>query len=107
MDWDCSYYFGRWQKSTFKLPVPILDNFSCSIRHNTKDGRFLEVAKYIIWEECTMTPHHALSTVDRLFTDLTGSGLPFKGKVFVLDGDWRRIFLLRCMRTKELLSRPA
>ncbi|GBN36852.1 hypothetical protein AVEN_185588-1 [Araneus ventricosus] len=38
-----------------------------------------------------MTPHHALSTVDRLFTDLTGSGLPFIGKGFVLDGDWRRI----------------
>ncbi|GBN54440.1 hypothetical protein AVEN_170934-1, partial [Araneus ventricosus] len=82
---------GRTAHSRFKLPVPILENSSCSIRHNTEDGRFLKAAKIIIWDECTMTPHHALSAVDRLFRDLTGSDLPFGGKVFVLGGDWRQI----------------
>ncbi|GBN84932.1 hypothetical protein AVEN_265768-1 [Araneus ventricosus] len=38
-----------------------------------------------------MTPHHALSAVDRLLRDLMNSDLPFGGKVFVLGGDWRQI----------------
>ncbi|GFY28436.1 ATP-dependent DNA helicase [Trichonephila clavipes] len=64
---------GRTAHSRFKLPVPILDNSSCAVRHNTKEGQFLQAAKIIIWDECsTMTPHHALSAVDRLFRDLMG-----------------------------------
>ncbi|GBM10774.1 hypothetical protein AVEN_153-1 [Araneus ventricosus] len=78
---------GRTAHSRFMLPVPILENSS----HNTEDGRFLKASKIIIWDECTMTPHHALSAVDRLFRDLTGSDLPFGGNVFVLGGDWRQI----------------
>ncbi|GBM58757.1 hypothetical protein AVEN_179313-1 [Araneus ventricosus] len=38
-----------------------------------------------------MTPHHALSAVDRFLRDLMNSDLPFGGKVFVLGGDWRQI----------------
>ncbi|GFV93151.1 ATP-dependent DNA helicase [Trichonephila clavipes] len=45
----------------------------------------------MIWDECTMTPHHALSAVDRLFRDLMGLDVPFGGKVFVLGGDWKQI----------------
>ncbi|GFS63327.1 ATP-dependent DNA helicase [Trichonephila inaurata madagascariensis] len=56
---------GRTAHSRFKLPVPILDNSSCAVRHNTKEGQFLKAAKIIIWDECTMTPHHALSVVQR------------------------------------------
>ncbi|GBN68337.1 hypothetical protein AVEN_252201-1 [Araneus ventricosus] len=82
---------GRTAHSRFKLPVPILDNSSCSIRHNTEDGRFLKAAKLLIWDELTMTPHHALSAVDRLLRYLMNSDLPFGGKVFVLGGDWRQI----------------
>ncbi|GBL82364.1 hypothetical protein AVEN_252521-1 [Araneus ventricosus] len=78
---------GRRAHSRFMLPVPTLDNSSCSIRHNTEDGRFLKAAKLIIWDECTMTPHHALIAVDRLLRDLTSSNLPFGGKIFVLGGE--------------------
>ncbi|GBO29961.1 hypothetical protein AVEN_99257-1 [Araneus ventricosus] len=94
---------GRTAHSRFKLQVPVLDNSSCRIRHNTEDGRALKAAKDIIWDECTMTPHHALSAVDRLLRDLMNSDLPFGGKVFVLGGDWRQTGLLRCMRTEQLL----
>ncbi|GBM40238.1 hypothetical protein AVEN_183554-1 [Araneus ventricosus] len=82
---------GRTAYSRFKLPVPILDNFSCSIRHNTEDGRFLKAKKLIIWDECTITPNHTLSTVDRLLRDLMNYDLSFGGKAFVLGGDWRQI----------------
>ncbi|GFV08867.1 ATP-dependent DNA helicase [Trichonephila clavipes] len=36
-----------------------------------------------------MTPHHALSAVDRLFRDLMGLDVPSGGKVFGVD--WRQI----------------
>ncbi|GBN45334.1 hypothetical protein AVEN_233025-1 [Araneus ventricosus] len=91
---------GRTAHSRLKLPVSILDNSSCRIRHNTEDGRFLKAAKLIIWNECTMTPHHALSAVYRLLRDLMNSDLPFGGKVLflVITGD--RFCLLWCMRTE-------
>ncbi|GBL76343.1 hypothetical protein AVEN_234581-1 [Araneus ventricosus] len=82
---------GRTAHSRLKLPVSILDNSSCRIRHNTGDGRFLKAAKLIIWDECTITPHHALSAVDRLLRDLMNFDLPFVGKVFVLGDYWRQI----------------
>ncbi|GFY37563.1 ATP-dependent DNA helicase [Trichonephila inaurata madagascariensis] len=75
MEWNFSCNFGRWQNSSFKLPVPILDNSSCAVRHNTR--QFLKVVKIIVWDECTMTPHHALSAVDRLFRDLMGLDVQF------------------------------
>lgn len=73
---------GRTTHSRFKLPVPILDNASCSIRHNTEDGKFLKAAKVIICDECTMTPHHALRAVDRFLRDLMNLDLPFGGGSF-------------------------
>ncbi|GBO43139.1 hypothetical protein AVEN_121655-1 [Araneus ventricosus] len=82
---------GRTSHSRFKLPVPILDNSSCSIGHNTEDGGFLKAVKLIIWDECTMTPHHALSVVGRLLRDLMNYYLPFGSKGFVLSDDWRQI----------------
>ncbi|GBM66307.1 hypothetical protein AVEN_220069-1 [Araneus ventricosus] len=82
---------GRTSHSRFMLLVPILDNYSCSIRHNTEDGGFLKAAKLIIWDECTMTPYHALSVVGRLLRDLINSYLPFGGKGFVLGDDWTQI----------------
>ncbi|GFS58643.1 ATP-dependent DNA helicase [Trichonephila inaurata madagascariensis] len=50
---------GRPAHSRFKLPVPILDNSSSGVRHSTEEGKFLKAPKIIIWDECTMTPHHA------------------------------------------------
>ncbi|GBN07528.1 hypothetical protein AVEN_252901-1 [Araneus ventricosus] len=82
---------GRTAHYRYKLPVRILNNSSCSIPHNTEDGRFLKAEKLIIWDECTMTPHHALSAVERLLRDLMNSDLTFGGKVSVLGGDWRHI----------------
>ncbi|GFT00603.1 ATP-dependent DNA helicase [Trichonephila clavipes] len=86
--------FTRWQNtahSRFKLPVPILDNSSCGVRHNTKEGQSLKAAKIIIWYECTMTLHHAWRAVDRFFRGIVGLDIPFGSKNFVLGGDWRPI----------------
>ncbi|XP_035231014.1 ATP-dependent DNA helicase pif1-like [Stegodyphus dumicola] len=81
---------GRTVHSTFKLPVPILENSSCHVRQDSAEGRYLKTAKLFIWDECTMTPHYALEAVDRLLRDLTGLDVPFGGKTLVLGGDWRQ-----------------
>ncbi|XP_035212622.1 ATP-dependent DNA helicase PIF4-like [Stegodyphus dumicola] len=81
---------GRTVHSTFKLPVPLLENSSCRVRQDSAEGRYLKTAKLFIWDECTMTPHYALEAVDRLLRDLTGLDVPFGGKTLVLGGDWRQ-----------------
>lgn len=81
---------GRTVHSTFKLPVPVSENSSCHIRQDSFEGRHLKIAKIFIWDECTMTPHHALEAVDRLMRDLTAQDVPFGGKTILLGGDWRQ-----------------
>ncbi|GFY46291.1 ATP-dependent DNA helicase [Trichonephila inaurata madagascariensis] len=83
--------YGRTASSGFKLPVPILDNFSCCVRHTSEQRRFLKVAKLIIFDESIMTPQRALSAVDRLLKERMGLDLPFVCKVIILGGDWRQI----------------
>ncbi|GFY42415.1 ATP-dependent DNA helicase [Trichonephila inaurata madagascariensis] len=91
MDWNFDWEGGRTEHSRFKLPVPILDNSSCGVRHNTKEKQSLKAVNIIIWDECTMILHHALSAVDRLFREIISLDVPFGGKIFVLGGDWRPI----------------
>ncbi|GFV44683.1 ATP-dependent DNA helicase [Trichonephila clavipes] len=97
----------RTEPLRFKLPVPILDNSSCSIRHSTKKVSFLKATKIIVWDECTIIPHYTFSLVGRLFRELMGLDLPFGGKVFVLGVTGDRFHLLHYMQTEQLLLRLA
>lgn len=81
---------GRTAHSTFKLPIPVLENSSCRIKHDSPEAVELKTARLFIWDECTMTPHHALEAVDRVLKDLTGCNVPFGGKTLLLGGDWRQ-----------------
>ena len=60
------------------------------MKHDSAHGRDLKRARLILWDECTMSPCHALDAVDRLLRDLTGLDVPFGGKTIVLGGDWRQ-----------------
>ena len=84
--------FGSTYHSTFKLPVPLLENSTLSIRPNSQAGKLLRDTKIILWDEVTMTPHYALKTVDLLLRDLMNSRKPFGGKVILLGGDFRQCF---------------
>ena len=82
--------FGSTYHSTFKLPVPLLDNSTSSIRPNSQAGKLLRETQAILWDEATITPHWALKAVDILLRDLMNNTKPFGGKVLLLGGDFRQ-----------------
>ncbi|XP_053164950.1 uncharacterized protein LOC128350575 [Hemicordylus capensis] len=81
---------GRTYHSQFKLPVPILENSVSNMRLNSQDAKNLKTAKIIIWDESTMAPTQALTTVDKLLKEIMENNKPMGGKVFLLGGDFRQ-----------------
>jgi hypothetical protein len=82
---------GRTAHSTCGIPIPI-DSMSCSyLGKESQQARELKQAKVIVWAESLMSHRHNIECVDRLLRDLTGSDVPFGGKVVVFGGDFRQI----------------
>ena len=48
------------------------------------------MAKIIVWDEAPMSHKHQMEALDRTLRDITGSDMPFGGKVIVLSGDFRQ-----------------
>ncbi|XP_021960166.1 uncharacterized protein LOC110856033 [Folsomia candida] len=71
----------------YKLPVPLVEN---SVRLTSADARQIKASDLLIWDEWTMAPRHALSSIDRLLKEITTKDIPFGGKVLLLGGDFRQ-----------------
>jgi hypothetical protein len=81
---------GRTYFSQYKLPVPLLDNSTSSMRLSSTEARNIRDAVLLIWDEATMASSHALNAVNRLLREIMGNELPFGGKVLLLGGDFRQ-----------------
>ncbi|XP_030060875.1 uncharacterized protein LOC115471313 [Microcaecilia unicolor] len=81
---------GRTYHSQFKLPVPLLENSTSTIRLNSNNATILRDARILIWDESTMAPTMALTAVDTLLKDIMKNDKPFGGKVLLLAGDFRQ-----------------
>uniref|UniRef100_A0A8C5PSH2 ATP-dependent DNA helicase n=1 Tax=Leptobrachium leishanense TaxID=445787 RepID=A0A8C5PSH2_9ANUR len=81
---------GRTYHSQFKLPVPLLDTSTSSMRQTSNDATILRKTKIIIWDESTMAPSDALRCVDKLLQELMKNNKPFGGKTIILGGDFRQ-----------------
>uniref|UniRef100_A0A8C5PJF9 ATP-dependent DNA helicase n=1 Tax=Leptobrachium leishanense TaxID=445787 RepID=A0A8C5PJF9_9ANUR len=81
---------GRTYHSQFKLPVPLLDTSTSSMRQTSNDATVLRKTKIIIWDESTMAPSNALRCVDKLLQELMKNNKPFGGKTIILGGDFRQ-----------------
>ncbi|CAF4560566.1 unnamed protein product [Rotaria sp. Silwood2] len=82
---------GRTAHSHFKIPVPLLETSTSSIRPNTKEAAVIRKADVLIWNEAPMTPSYALKAVDILFRDIMNVNVSFGGKIMVLGGDFRQV----------------
>src|SRR5512145_443822 len=83
---------GRTAHSTFRIPIKLNENSTCSIYKQSHLKALIEKASLIIWDEAPMTHLHAFEAVDRTLRDLMNNEQePFGGKVFVLSGDFRQI----------------
>lgn len=63
-----------------------------NIHHISQEGRCLKLHKLIICDECFMTIHHSLTTVDKFLHDFMGQYILFEGKCIILGRDeWQNI----------------
>uniref|UniRef100_A0A8C5QEM6 ATP-dependent DNA helicase n=1 Tax=Leptobrachium leishanense TaxID=445787 RepID=A0A8C5QEM6_9ANUR len=81
---------GRTYHSQFKLPVPLLDTSTSSMRQTSNDATILRKTKIIIWDESTMALSDALRCVDKLLQELMKNNKPFGGKTIILGGEFRQ-----------------
>ncbi|XP_053152157.1 uncharacterized protein LOC128344988 [Hemicordylus capensis] len=81
---------GRTYHSQFKLPLPVLENSVSNMHLNSQDAKHIKKARIIIWDESTMAPTQALTTVDKLMKEIMENNKPMGGKLFLLGGDFRQ-----------------
>jgi hypothetical protein len=83
---------GRTTHSTFKIPINLHAESTCSIKKQSKLKHLIKEASVIIWDEAPMMHRHAFEAVDRSLRDIMDKDdKPFGGKTFVLSGDFRQI----------------
>ena len=86
---------GSTAHSTFKIPINVTEDSTCSISKQSDLAALLKVSSLIIWDEVTMSHKHGIEAVDRLLRDLMSSpgykcDIPFGGKVVIFSGDFRQ-----------------
>jgi len=86
---------GSTAHSTFKIPINITENSTCSISKQSDLAALLKVSSLIVWDEVTMAHKHGIEAVDRLLRDLMSypgykCDVPFGGKVVIFSGDFRQ-----------------
>ncbi|XP_057290909.1 uncharacterized protein LOC130613606 [Hydractinia symbiolongicarpus] len=74
-----------------RLPVPILENSTCSITPVSAYAAELRQKNLFLLDESSMIPKHAFHAIDRLLRDICNSELPFGGKVVLLGGDFSQL----------------
>ncbi len=96
---------GRTVHSRFKLPVPLLELSTSSIRPNTKEAEIIRKTDVVIWDEAPMAPSYALKAVDILLRDVMNINFPFGGKIMVLGGDFRQVLpVVRFANRSQLIA---
>lgn len=81
---------GRTVHSGFKLPVPIIDTSTSSMRPNSPEAETFRQAVLIIIDEITMLTKHGLRCIDQLLREVMQIQQPFGRKVIVIGGDFRQ-----------------
>ncbi|UYV64526.1 hypothetical protein LAZ67_3001100 [Cordylochernes scorpioides] len=80
----------RTYHSQFKLPVPLLDTSTSSMRMTSDDAKQIREANVIIYDEATMAPKDALRCINNLFKEIMQNKKPLGGKTIVFGGDFRQ-----------------
>ena len=81
---------GRTAHSRFKIPIPIHEDSTCSVKTQSDLAKLLRETKLIIWDEIFSCHRHNVEAVDRTLRDITKSDELFGGKVVCLAGDPRQ-----------------
>ncbi|CAF3203630.1 unnamed protein product [Rotaria sp. Silwood2] len=91
--------------SHFKLPVPILETSTSSIRPNSKEVEAIRKTEVFIWDEAPMAPSYVLKAVDILLRDIMNINAILGEKIMVLGGDFRQVLpVIRFANKSELIA---
>ncbi|XP_019094615.1 PREDICTED: ATP-dependent DNA helicase PIF1-like [Camelina sativa] len=82
---------GRTPHSRFSIAIHVDKYTTCSIDVNSHLAELIREARLIIWDEAPMMNKNCFETLDRSLRDIMKCDRVFKGKVFVLGGDFRQI----------------
>ncbi|XP_076029107.1 ATP-dependent DNA helicase Pif1-like [Oratosquilla oratoria] len=84
---------GKTVHSMFKLPFSssISDEFTTSIRKNSKLWNYIKNCDLIIWDEAAMSHRNMLEAVNKTFKEIKNSNDPFGNVTVLLAGDFRQI----------------
>ncbi|KAK9679576.1 PIF1-like helicase [Popillia japonica] len=82
---------GRTVHSRFQLPVPVVENSTSRITRESDDARFIRDAKFLIWDEVSMSNRLTFELVDKTIRFLCNDNdRPFGGKVVIIGGDFKQ-----------------
>jgi hypothetical protein len=88
---------GRTAYSRFKVPIPTLEDSTCSFTQNSDIGELMKTTKLGVWDEALMTHRSVFEAVDRSLKDIMRSvDLRYAHRLFggitvVFGGDFRQI----------------
>ena len=81
---------GRTVHSGFKLPIPLLETSTSSMRIPSPESEKIKRASLIIIDEASMLSGNALRVINNLLKEIMNSQRPFGRKVLLLGGDFRQ-----------------
>ena len=81
---------GRTAHSRFKIPIPIQEDSTCSIKAQSDLAKLLRETKLIVWDEIFSCHRYNVEAVDRSLQDIIQTDELFGGKVVCLAGDPRQ-----------------
>ena len=76
---------GRTAHSRFKIPIPVMEDSTCSIRAQSALAKLIKKSDLIIWDEIFSCDRKNLECLERTFRDLMDSKDLFGGKVICLE----------------------
>lgn len=81
---------GRTAHSRFKIPIPVMEDSTCSIPAQSGLAKLLRKADMIVWDEIFSCDRFNLECVERSLRDIMNSKELFGGKIVFLGGDPRQ-----------------
>ena len=81
---------GRTAHSRFKIPIPIMEDSTCSIKAQSALAKLIKNTNLIIWDEIFSVHRYNIECVERTLRDITQCQDPWGGKVVLLGGDPRQ-----------------
>ena len=82
---------GRTAHSHFKIPIPICDEYMCSISLQSTHAQLIKSTSLICWDEILMSNKQHIECVDRSLWDIPKVDNPFGGITCVFGGDPHQI----------------